>query len=64
MPVITIRMLEGRTLEQKREMTRVISEAVSQIAKTPLDGVHVIFEEVLRTNWGRGGALFADRDPR
>jgi 4-oxalocrotonate tautomerase len=64
MPVITIRMLEGRTLEQKREMTRVISEAVSQIAKTPLDGVHVIFEEVLRTSWGRGGVLFADRDPR
>ncbi len=64
MPVITIRLLEGRTLEQKREMTKVISEAVSQIAKTPLDGVHVIFEDVPRTNWGRGGLLFADRDAR
>jgi 4-oxalocrotonate tautomerase len=64
MPVITIQMLEGRTLEQKREMTKIISEAVSQIAKTPLDGVHVIFEEVPRTSWGRGGVLFADRDPR
>lgn len=27
MPVITIRLLEGRTLDQKREMTKVISEA-------------------------------------
>jgi len=26
MPVITIRMLEGRTLEQKREITKVVSE--------------------------------------
>ena len=64
MPVITIRLLEGRTLEQKRELTQVISEAVSRIAKTPLDGVHVIFEDIPRVNWGRGGVLFADRDPR
>ena len=64
MPVITIRLLEGRTLEQKRELTKVVSEAVSQIAKTPLDGVHVIFEDVPRACWGRGGILFADRDPR
>ena len=55
MPVVTIRLLEGRTLEQKRELTKVISEAVSRIAKTPLDGVHVIFEDVQRTDWGRGG---------
>lgn len=64
MPVITIRLLEGRSLEQKRELTKVISEAVSQIAKTPLDGVHVIFEDVARSDWGRGGTLFVDRDPR
>ncbi len=51
-------------MEQKRELTKVISEAVSRIAKTPLDGVHVIFEDVQRVNWGRGGVLFADRDPR
>lgn len=64
MPVITIRFMEGRTLEQKRELVKVISEAVSRIAKTPLEGVHVIFEDVQRANWGRGGVLFADRDPR
>ena len=64
MPVITIRLLEGRTQEQKRELTRVISEAVSRIAKTPLEHVHVIFENVPRTDWGRGGVLFADRDTK
>ncbi|MFB3816859.1 MAG: 4-oxalocrotonate tautomerase family protein [Candidatus Methylomirabilales bacterium] len=64
MPVVTIRLLEGRTLDQKRELTAVISEAVSRIAKTPLEGVHVIFEDVPRSDWGRGGILFADRDPR
>jgi 4-oxalocrotonate tautomerase len=64
MPVVTIRLLEGRTLDQKRELTAVISEAVSRIVKTPLEGVHVIFEDVPRSDWGRGGVLFADRDPR
>jgi len=62
MPVVTIRLLEGRTLEQKREMTKVISEAVARIGKTSLDGVHVIFEDVPRTDWGRGGILFSDRE--
>jgi len=38
MPVVTIRLIEGRTLEQKRELTKVICEAVSRIANTPLDG--------------------------
>ena len=64
MPVITIRLLQGRSLEQKRELATVISEAVSRIAKTPLDGVHVIFDDVERADWSRGGVLFADRDPR
>jgi len=64
MPVITIRFMEGRTLEQKREMAKVVSEAVSRIAKTPLAGVHVIFENVPRTDWSLGGTMFADHDPR
>ena len=64
MPVITIRLMEGRTLEQKRELAKVISEAVSRIANTPLQGVHVIFENVPRADWSLGGVLFADRDPR
>ncbi len=64
MPIITIRLLEGRTLEQKRELTQAISEAVSRIAKTPLEGVHVIFENVPRTDWGLGGVLWADRPSR
>ena len=64
MPVITIRLLEGRSVEQKRELVKIISEAVSRIAKTPLEGVHVIFENVSRTDWGLGGELFADRNPR
>jgi 4-oxalocrotonate tautomerase len=64
MPVVTIRLLEGRSLEQKRELTKVVSEAVSRIAKTPLEGVHVIFENVPRTDWGLGGVLWSDRPPR
>lgn len=64
MPVITIRLLEGRTQDQRRELAKVISEAVSRIANTPLDGVHVIFEDIPRDCWGRGGVLFSDRGPR
>jgi phenylpyruvate tautomerase PptA (4-oxalocrotonate tautomerase family) len=36
--------------EQKREMTGVISEPVPRIANTPLDGVHMIFEDVPRAS--------------
>jgi 4-oxalocrotonate tautomerase len=61
MPVVTIQMWEGRTLEQKRALVRAITEAMVEHAEAKPDGLHVIIQEVPRENWGRAGVLGVDR---
>lgn len=60
MPNITIQWYAGRTTEQKRELTRAITEAVVKIGKTTPDQVHVVFQDVEKSNWGWNGKLASD----
>jgi 4-oxalocrotonate tautomerase len=60
MPNITIQWYAGRTTEQKRELTRAITEAVVKIGKTSPDQVHIVFQDVEKTNWGWNGKLAVD----
>lgn len=61
MPVVTIQLWEGRTLEQKRALVRAITEAMVEHADAKPEGLHVIIQEVSRENWGRAGVLGVDR---
>jgi len=60
MPVVTIHMYEGRTLEQKRELVAAITEAVVRIAKTTADATEVIIHDVPRHNWAIAGKLASE----
>ena len=60
MPVITVQMYEGRTIEQKRALVEAITRAMVEIAKTTADQCNVIIQDVPRTNWGQSGKLAAD----
>lgn len=61
MPFITVKMLEGRTKEQKRELVKAITNAVVEICKAPADGTMVVIEEVSRDHWARAGTLLSER---
>lgn len=61
MPVVTIAMFDGRSIDQKRELVKGVTEVVARVTGNPLDAVHVIIEEVRRENWSIGGTLSADR---
>jgi 4-oxalocrotonate tautomerase len=61
MPFVTVKMLEGRTKEQKRELVKAITDAVVEICKTSADGTMVVIEEVSREHWAKGGVLFSER---
>ena len=61
MPVVTIQLWEGRTLEQKRALVQAITAAMVEHADVKPDGLHVILQEVPRENWGRAGVLGVDR---
>lgn len=61
MPVVTVEMWEGRTLEQKRRLVRAITDAMVEHAGARPDALHVILHEVARENWGKAGVLGVDR---
>ncbi len=60
MPVVTIQMYEGRTIEQKRELVAAITEAVARIAKTTPEATEVIIQDIPRHNWAQAGKLASD----
>lgn len=61
MPVVMVKMLEGRTVEQKRQLAREITEVVVRVAGTTEDQVNVIIDDYPRENWAKAGTLMADK---
>lgn len=62
MPFVTIELIEGRTLEQKRQMTKDVTEAVANACAIPPDRVHVFIRDLAKDEYGRGGTLLCDKE--
>jgi 4-oxalocrotonate tautomerase len=60
MPLITVQLFEGRTIEQKRELVEAITEAVVRIAKTTPEATQVIITDVPKHHWATAGKLASD----
>jgi 4-oxalocrotonate tautomerase len=60
MPTITIQWYAGRTTEQKRQLVAALTEAMVKIGKTTSDQVHVVFQDVEKSDWGWNGKLASD----
>ena len=61
MPVVTIAMYDGRSIDQKRELVKGVTDVVARVTGNSPEGVHVIIEEVKRENLAIGGLLQPDR---
>lgn len=61
MPDLFIELIEGRTVEQKRELVRKITDVVVDILKVDPEVVNIRFLNVKREDLARGGKLFIDR---
>lgn len=61
MPIVTVQMYDGRSMDQKRELVKGITEVVARVTGNVPDAVHVIIQEVHRENWANGGLLTPDR---
>ena len=62
MPIVRVEMWTGRTVAQKKELARVITDAMVNIAHTTADATIVVFEDIERHDWAQGGKLAADDD--
>lgn len=57
MPIITVKMAKGRTIEQKQKFVEAVTkEAVEQL-HVQREWVTVIFDEYDRENWASDGQL-------
>ena len=63
MPEITIELNEGRTLEQKRELCKRITDAVVEVCNVPADRVIITIHVSPLEDKAVGGVLFADHMP-
>ena len=63
MPMIRVEMLPGRSLDQKRALTRELTDAFIRTAGGNPAGVHVVLTEVAGEDWAVGGELISDRLP-
>jgi 4-oxalocrotonate tautomerase len=59
MPVVTVEMWQGRTIEQKKLLAEGITEAFVKIG-TPKEKVTVILKDNPKHNWSEGGTLASE----
>ncbi|EQC2293299.1 TPA: 2-hydroxymuconate tautomerase [Listeria innocua] len=60
MPFITIQFLEGRSDDQKKALVSEVTDVVSKNLKAPKENIHVILEEMKKTDYGVGGVRKSD----
>ncbi len=63
MPVVTVEMWEGRTIEQKKQLVEGITLAMTNIG-VPAAAVHIIIKDVPKHNWATGGKLASEESPK
>ena len=61
MPIVTVRAIEGRTVEQKRKLAKDITDAVVKHFKVGADKVTVNFFDMPKHNIARAGKLLTDQ---
>ena len=60
MPVVTIRMAKGRTLDQKRALVEGITTVVTKTLQVTPDWVTVFVEELDKENIAKSGILLSE----
>ncbi|WP_429742029.1 2-hydroxymuconate tautomerase [Bacillus salipaludis] len=61
MPIITVKMLEGRSDEQKRALVEKVTEAVSESAGAPKESISIIIEEMSKNHYAVAGVRAIDK---
>ncbi|QYN44715.1 MULTISPECIES: 2-hydroxymuconate tautomerase [unclassified Gilliamella] len=62
MPNVTIDFLEGRTIEQKREMAKRVTDAIVQTLNCKPEAVQIIMHELSKDQLANGGELRIDKE--
>lgn len=61
MPIITIKLAKGRSIERKRELVKALTEVAVRVLEVQPEWVTIVVDEYDRENWASGGELHADK---
>ncbi len=62
MPIIHISMFEGRTVEQKRQLAKELTDTMVSVLDCDRATVRILFEDYATHDWAIAGQLRCDRD--
>ena len=60
MPVVSVEMWEGRTIEQKKQLVEGITSVMVKMG-VPAEATIVIIKDNPKHNWGMGGKLATEK---
>ncbi|WP_248960332.1 tautomerase family protein [Sphaerisporangium perillae] len=61
MPNITVELLSGRTMDQRREFVTAVTDAAIGILKARRESVRIVFTEIEKSDVANGGTLESDK---
>ncbi|MET1154700.1 tautomerase family protein [Arthrobacter sp.] len=56
MPIITVQC-RPKSVEQRRQLSKDLTEVVARVFDVPLDAVQVFINEADDTHWAKGGVM-------
>jgi len=62
MPVVTVEMWEGRTIEEKKKLVEGITSVIAEMGVPP-EVVEIIIKDNPKHNWAKGGKLASEWAP-
>ena len=60
MPFVNIRLVGGRSQEQKDKISKRVVDAISDVLELPKDDIWVVFEDVAAADWYVGSSTVAE----
>lgn len=60
MPYVTVKMLEGRTEEQKKALVEKVTQAVHETTAAPKEKIVVFIEEMSKNHYAVNGKRLSD----
>ncbi|WP_280632279.1 2-hydroxymuconate tautomerase [Jeotgalibacillus proteolyticus] len=60
MPYVTVKMIEGRSEDQKKALVEKVTDAVVETTGAPAEKVVVFIEEMTKSHYAVGGKRLSD----
>ncbi|MBD8025517.1 2-hydroxymuconate tautomerase [Ureibacillus sp. 179-F W5.1 NHS] len=61
MPIVTVKLLEGRTDEQKKALVEKVTEAIVETVNAKPEAVTIVLEEMSKNHYATGGVRAIDK---